>query len=146
MRQQIASHGRFPKLVLYCIFAVITISLSCDSEGKYDYRVLGPDETVNRYDIIVVSGNYQTGVIGKPLPDSLIVYVSQNYIPAKGWRVDFKIIKGEGTLSPENNVTDVGGYTGTTLTPGGIPGEIQVEITPFNSDRSVIFTATSTDQ
>ena len=143
MRHLIVSRNRFPKLVLYCIFAATTISLSCGSDGKFDYRTLGPDEDVKQYDILLVSGNRQTGVIGKPLPDSLVVYVSQNYLPEPSWTVEFKIILGEGTLSPVLNTTDVKGYTGTTLTPTGLPGEIQVEATPYYSDKSVIFTATS---
>ena len=144
MRHLIVSRNRFPKLVLYCIFAATTISLSCGSDGKFDYRTLGPDEDVKQYDILLVSGNHQTGVIGKPLPDSLVVYVSQNYLPEPSWTVAFKIILGEGTLSPVLNTTNVKGYTGTTLTPTGLPGEIQVEATPYYSDQSVIFTATST--
>jgi len=144
MRHLIVSRNRFPKLVLYCIFAATTISLSCGSDGKFDYRTLGPDEDVKQYDILLVSGNRQTGVIGKPLPDSLVVYVSQNYLPEPSWTVAFKIILGEGTLSPVLNTTNVKGYTGTTLTPTGLPGEIQVEATPYYSDKSVIFTATST--
>ncbi len=143
MRHLIVSRNRFPKLVLYCIFAATTISLSCGSDGKFDYRTLGPDEDVKQYDILLVSGNRQTGVIGKPLPDSLVVYVSQNYLPEPSWTVAFKIILGEGTLSPVLNTTNVKGYTGTTLTPTGLPGEIQVEATPYYSDKSVIFTATS---
>jgi len=144
MRQLILSRNRFPKLVLYCIFAATTISLSCGSDDNYDYRPLGPDGDVKQYDILLVSGNHQTGVIGKPLPDSLVVYVSQNYLPEPAWTVEFKIILGEGTLSPVRNITDVKGYTGTTLTPTGLPGEIKVEATPYYSDKSVIFTATST--
>lgn len=146
MRQLIFSRNRFPKLVMYCIFAATTISLSCESDGKYDYRTLSPDEYVKQYDILLVSGNHQTGIIGKPLPDSLVVYVSQNYLPEPAWTVEFKIIMGEGTLSPVQNITDVKGYTGTTLTPTGLPGEVKVEATPYNSYQSVIFTATSTAQ
>ena len=144
MRHLIVSRNRFPKLVLYCIFAATTISLSCESDGKYDFRVHDPNEEVKQYDILLVSGNHQTGVIGKPLPDSLVVYVSQNYLPEPAWTVEFNIIMGEGTLSPVRNTTNVKGYTGITLTPTGLPGEIKVEATPFYSDKSVIFTATST--
>jgi hypothetical protein len=139
MRQLILNCNRFPKLVLFCIFAVSAFLLSCEKDG---WHVINPNEE-DPYNIIVAKGNYQTGVIGTVLPDSLVVYVSKNNVPAQGWRVDFKITQGEGILSPPSTITNIGGYTGTTFTPSGLPGEIKVEATPFYSTKSVVFTITS---
>ncbi len=143
MRQLILNLRKFPKLVFLSIFAVSAFLLSCEKDDRYDVHVVNPDEA-DPYNIIVAKGNYQTGDVGKALTDSLMVYVSKNNIPAKGWRVDFKITQGEGTLSPASDATDIRGYTGTTFTPSGLPGEIKVEATPFTSTKSVVFTITST--
>ena len=143
MRHLIVNFNIFPKLALCCIVAAAAIFLSCEKDDKYDYRVIGPDENENQFDILLVSGNRQTGVVGQPLADSLVVYVSENHLAKPSWRVNFKIIRGEGTLSPASNATDANGFTATTLTPTGLPGEIQVEATPYYGEKSVIFTATS---
>ncbi|MBW1699810.1 MAG: hypothetical protein JRK26_23800 [Deltaproteobacteria bacterium] len=146
MRTLVVRFDMLPRIVLCCIFAAAVFSLSCEKDDKYDYRVLGPGEDEKQIDIMLVSGNNQTGVVDEPLQDSLVVYVSENYIPKQAWTVEFKVVQGEGTLSPASNITDVKGYTATTLTPTGLPGEIKVEATPFYSDQSVIFTATSIAQ
>jgi hypothetical protein len=143
MRQLILNRGKFPILVLFCIFAVSAFLLSCPKDDRYDVHVINPDEA-DPYNIIVAKGNYQTGAVGKVLPDSLMVYVSKNLVPAQGWQVDFKITQGEGTLSPVSNITDIKGYTGTTFTPSGLPGEIKIVATPYYSSKSVTFTITST--
>jgi len=143
MRQLILNRSGFPKLVLFFIFAISTFLLSCEKDDRYDIHVINPDDE-DPYNIIVARGNYQTGAVGKALTDSLMVYVSKNNVPAQGWQVDFKITQGEGTLSPASNITDLTGYTGTTFTPSGLPGEIKVEATPYYSKKSVIFTITST--
>ena len=143
MRHLIDNFNIFPKLALGCIITAAALFLSCEKDDKYDYKVIGPDENVNQYDIILVSGNRQTGVVDQPLADSLVVYVSENHLAKASWKVEFQIIRGEGTLSPRSNVTDANGFTATTLTPTGLPGEIQVQATPLYGDKSVIFTATS---
>lgn len=143
MRQRIVIHNRFSKLFLACIFAVNILSLSCEKDDKYDYHVINPDDQGPQADIMLVSGNNQTGVVGSPLPDSLIVYVSLEYVPKPSWTVNFEIIQGEGTLSMAANVTDTRGYTWTMLTPTGLPGEVKVKASPFLSDSSVVFTATA---
>ena len=143
MRQLIDSFSIFPKLALCCIVTAAAFFLSCEKDDKYDYQVIGPGENENQLDILLVSGNRQTGVVDQPLADSLVVYVSDNHLAKPSWTVNFQIIQGEGTLSPASNVTDAKGYTATTLTPTGLPGEIKVEATPFYGEKSVMFTATS---
>ena len=146
MRQQIIIRKGFPRLVLFILFAFTAIFIACEKDDKYDYRVVGPDEEIPQADIMLVSGNNQTGVIGSALPDSLVVYVSENYVPKKAWTVNFKVIEGEGTVIPSAAATDINGYVATTLTPSGLPGVIKVEAKPFYSDNTVIFTATSIDE
>jgi hypothetical protein len=143
MRHLIDSFNIFPKLVLCCIVTAAALFLSCEKDDKYDYRVIGPDENEKQLDILLVSGNRQTGVVDQPLADSLVVYVSENHLAKPSWTVNFKIIQGEGTLSPTSNATDANGFTATTLTPTGLPGQIQVEATPFYGEKSVVFIATS---
>ena len=143
MKQLIGSFNIFPKLALCCIVTAAAFFLSCEKDDKYDYHVIGPDENEKQLDILLVSGNRQTGVVDVPLADSLVVYVSENHLPKPSWRVNFQITQGEGTLSPASNVTDAKGYTATTLTPTGLPGQIQVEATPFYGEKSVVFIATS---
>ena len=146
MRQQISIRKGFSNLVLFLLFAFTAIIISCEKDDKYDYHVVGPGEETPQADIMLVSGNNQTGVIGSPLPDSLVVYVSENYISKKGWTVNFKVIEGEGTVTPSSAATDIAGHVATTLTPTGLPGTIKVEAKPFYSDNTVIFTATSVDE
>lgn len=111
MRQMILNRSGFPKLVLFCIFAVSAFLLSCEKDDRYNVHVINPDEA-DPYNIIVAKGNYQTGAVGKALTDSLMVYVSKNFVPAQAWQVDFKITQGERNLSPASNITDIRGYTG----------------------------------
>lgn len=49
----------------------------------------------------IVSGNNQTGTVGKPLPDPLVVKIrDQNGNPVPGVGVDFTVTLGDGTVQP----------------------------------------------
>ena len=94
MSQKVDSLCRFSRVTLYCLFAVTVFLSSCTKDDKYDYRVLEPEETEKAYKIMVVSGNRQTGAVGSQLPDSLVVYVSdENKLALPAWKVDFKVIR-----------------------------------------------------
>ncbi|HDY88185.1 MAG TPA: hypothetical protein ENH82_08745, partial [bacterium] len=55
-------------------------------------------------------------------------------------KVDFTIIKGEGTLSVENTTTDVNGQASTTLKLGNQLGLLEVEAKLSGTDTFVTFT------
>ena len=142
---RLAAFGnRLVGLVLFCMVAVILILSSCSDESSFDWQVTDPDENTKKLAIMVVAGNYQEASVEQTLPDSLVVFVSdQNLIPEPSWRVNFTVIFGEGTVSPASTITDLKGFAATSLTLGALTGEVKVLATPYMADSSVVFTATA---
>jgi Domain of unknown function (DUF4082) len=72
--------------------------------------------------IIGVSGDNQSGVVGTPLSNPLVVKVENiNGDPQSGVTVNFTITAGAGTVSPASAVTGSNGEASTSLTIGSIP-------------------------
>ncbi|MBN2288869.1 MAG: hypothetical protein JXQ83_06005 [Candidatus Glassbacteria bacterium] len=129
------------------VLAAAVFSLSCNSRDKSNWQVVDPETGIKTFTIKVVSGNYQNGVIGQTLPDSLVAYVAdENNYPEPAYPVEWWVNKGEGTMSPVRSITDVNGFTATTFTPSGLPGDMEVVGSPFSSKASVVFYVTVTGQ
>ncbi|MFZ9595798.1 MAG: Ig-like domain-containing protein [Bdellovibrionia bacterium] len=80
--------------------------------------------------ILIQSGNNQTGAINTPLTDSFQVLIKDLYnnpVPSQG--VTWAIIQGSGLLSPINSTTDSAGLASTRLTLGSTSGTYQVTAT-----------------
>ncbi len=81
--------------------------------------------------IIVLSGNNQTGQVGAPLTDSVVVRVLDQYgNPVSGAAVDWVPGTGGGTAAPATSLTGNGGRTATkwTLGSSGGPKSLSVQI------------------
>lgn len=85
--------------------------------------------------IIKVSGDNQTGTIGTPLPEALVVQVLDTAgNPQSGVTVNFTVTAGGGSLSPGSTVTGSNGQASTVLT---------LEAIPSGPNNAVIVTATA---
>ena len=99
----------------------------------------------------IVSGNNQSGEIGKPLNDPFVVKVlDQNGKPLQEIAVTFEVTAGGGRLSaPTNGKTDNNGQAEVKFTLGVNPGIYQVEARVAATDSlngtplTQIFTATA---
>jgi len=80
------------------------------------YASSTPSEAV---DIEIVSGNSQIGVVGLRLPQPFVVRaLDQSKNPVSGVPIAFAIMKGDGSLSVTQAVTDGAGSGSTVLTLG----------------------------
>jgi hypothetical protein len=69
--------------------------------------------------ITKVSGDGQIGAPGAPLPEPLLVCVTDmNGTPRPGVAVNFRVTTGQGAVSPAAATTDANGHASTTLTLG----------------------------
>ena len=134
------SRKRFFGFKALWIFAFLLVPLACEDEGIRDLHVIDPSDATRNFDIIIVSGNNQTGVIGDTLADSLVMYVTEDHVSAKSWNVDYRVIQGEGIFSPSTSITDLQGHTATTYIPLGSAGVHKLEAKPQLGEESVIFT------
>ncbi|HEY7634400.1 MAG TPA: Ig-like domain-containing protein [Gemmatimonadales bacterium] len=90
-----------------------------------------------------VSGNNQSGTIGEPLIDSLVVRVSDRFNnPVANalviWQAD-----GGGSVAPDSNRTDASGQAATLRILGDIPGTYVTFATVDGVDDRVTFTTTA---
>jgi len=73
--------------------------------------------------LTIVSGDGQTGPAGSPLPNPLIVRVSNSSgQPISGQMVTYAVTAGGGTLTPTSAFTDINGLAQAGWTLGVIPG------------------------
>ena len=81
--------------------------------------------------LIMISGNNQTGNINETLPQPFVVEARDDAnLPVAGVEVTFAVVSGEGTLSEEQPVvTGTNGRAATFLTFGSTPGEVVVTAT-----------------
>lgn len=92
--------------------------------------------------VVIVSGNGQTGRAGEQLAQPLVVrvqYPDGRAIPAVP--VTFEIATTRGTVNPVTVVSDTGGRASTQLTLGGTPGLVNVTAT-IPAPSSAQFTIT----
>ena len=94
--------------------------------------------------LTIVSGNGQSGAPNDTLPNQLEVKVTdQDGVAVPSKNVTFRIMHGEGTLSPGTALTDGNGQAQTTLTLGPNPGTILVEASIAESPEKPTFIATA---
>ena len=92
----------------------------------------------------MVSGNNQSGEVGKPLAQPFVVGVlDQEGKPLQETAVTFRIIAGNGRLSAIRQNTDVYGQTRTTLTLGSRAGLHSVSAGISGIAQTQTFTATA---
>ena len=91
--------------------------------------------------IAKVSGDAQTGTIGQPLAQSLVVRVQDqfgNNVP--GASVTWTVLAGDGSTSPPNGATDGSGLATTQWTLGPVGGTHRVRA-QVSEDIATTFTA-----
>src|SRR4030095_14512720 len=67
--------------------------------------------------LVVVSGNSQTGSVGQPLSSPFVVKVTDaSGNPISGTNISFAVTAGGGTLNPAAATTNSQGLASTTLT------------------------------
>ena len=82
------------------------------------------------YDLVIVSGNNQTGQPGERLKQPLQVEaVNRQGHPVSGVAVRFSVAAGGGVLSDSTGITGVSGRVWTLLTLGAAPGVNKVTVT-----------------
>ena len=93
----------------------------------------------------IVSGNNQSGEVGKSLAQPFVVGVlDQDGKPLQGTAVTFAVTAGNGRLSKIMDTTDVYGQARTTLTLASRAGRHSVSASVSGIIRTQTFTATAT--
>jgi hypothetical protein len=92
--------------------------------------------------IVLTSGNGQTGTVGSPLPLPLVVTTEDDNADAlSGVTVDFEVLSGGGSVSPTSMDTDGSGQAMTTLTLGTTVGRISVQASAAGTNVTpIVFT------
>ena len=92
----------------------------------------------------IVSGNDQSGEVGKPLAQPFVVgMLDQDGKPLQGTAVTFTVTAGSGRLSGHTIHTDVYGQARTTLTLGSGAGRHSVTARATGISQTRTFTATA---
>lgn len=96
----------------------------------------------------IVAGNEQTGVVGTPLPNPLVVAVKDEARQGiAGVPVTFMVTAGSGVLGSEVIITDASGLAANTLTPTATATvEDPIEVTASVDGRERVFTATASGE
>src|SRR6185312_5219067 len=93
--------------------------------------------------LTVVRGDGQNGTVGQPLPDSLVIRVTDRFDnPVAGAEVTWSADNG-GSVAPATSTTDADGRAATTRILGADPGTFptRATVTGFSGDPAV-FVAT----
>lgn len=120
-----------------------------DDQGNvrdYFSIIKGSENTGPASQLVMSSGNNQTGLVGATLPNSFVVRVlDANNNPVSGIAVTFEIASGSGSLSnSQPQITGGNGKASTVLTFGSASGEVTVKATALGlSGSPQIFTATA---
>jgi plastocyanin len=90
---------------------------------------------------VSVAGNEQTGRVGEPLADPIVVAVTEDGQPAPGVTLSWATTGG-GEMTPASGTTDAGGIASSTWTLGTVPGTQTASATVSGASGSpVTFTA-----
>jgi adhesin/invasin len=92
--------------------------------------------------LAVVRGDRQNGTVGQPLPDSLVVRVTDRFgDPVPGAEVTWTADNG-GTVDPPTSLTDGAGRAATMRTLGSQPGTYttRASVTGFEVDPAIFVT------
>jgi hypothetical protein len=92
--------------------------------------------------IVLVSGGGQSGPIGKPLLNPIVVKaVASDGVPVAGTTINFQA-QGSGTAVPASAVTNSSGVAQTTWTLGTVVGNQNMSVSIPNSPASTTVSAT----
>lgn len=96
--------------------------------------------------ILLTSGNEQTGTVAKPLTEPFVVtLIDTDGNVVVGFPVTFEVTGGDGSVSPQQVRSDALGQVKTTLTLGATAGSNTVEARARGlSETPVVFTAAGT--
>jgi hypothetical protein len=123
----------------------VTAEISSSGIDQVSFTAVG--NPGDPYDIIIISGNGQSDVVGAELLDPLVVQVTDQFgNPVSNTEVWFIVAAGNGSIDTLNPVlTDINGTAQTTLTMGPSPATniVTAEIVG-NGTTLVSFIATST--
>ena len=112
-----------------CLFALVALVWALAGCGKDD-APSSPADSEPSYDLVIVSGNNQTGQPGERLKQPLQVEaVNRQGYPVSGVVVRFSVAAGGGVLSDSTGITGVSGRVWTLLTLGATPGVNKVTVT-----------------
>jgi len=93
---------------------------------------------------VSTASNGQTGVVGQPLAQPIVVHVSdQNGAGIANVVVTWTVVTGDGTVSSPTSLTDANGDASITWTLGDVVGEQTLRASIANG-ASVTITATAT--
>jgi hypothetical protein len=97
-------------------------------------------------EILLVSGDNQSGPVNSVLPSPLTVLVRDaTSSPVSGVAVSWAVTAGQGNLGSSTSVTNINGLASTTLTLGPIAETVTVEASVLGLTGSPVqFTATAT--
>ena len=96
--------------------------------------------------IAAASGDLQTGVVGQPLANPVVVsVVDQNGVALSGVVVSWEVLGQSGSVSSPTSTTDVNGQASVIWTLGTEAGTDSLRASLANGS-SVIFTATAVEE
>jgi hypothetical protein len=129
-RKGIASH--------LAVAALVGLVAACGSDGPS-----GLDS--NEFELVVVSGSDQSGVVGTVLADPLVVAVRRKSdgVGEEGATVTWRVIQGDGELTRTSAATDGEGDATTRLILGDAPGDLQVRASVTGLDPVVLGSLTA---
>ncbi len=128
-----------------CYLAVATAALAVPACGGSDL-VLPSEGTAAS--ISIVQGNSQTGTVGAPLADSLVVRVLDKAgRPVPDQPVSWTVVAGGGSVAPTSVSTDANGRAAVSWTLGSGAGTQQVQAKPTGNgapaDLQALFSASA---
>ena len=135
-----------------------TVVILGNSSGTVivEATAFGVDEAVARFSassmdlppssIRIEDGDEQVGIIGSPLPNSLVVVVlDERDDPVQGITVQFEVISGDATVMASSDTTDSLGKARAQVILGMDPGNIGLQATVSSIGAVVNFVAASVD-
>ena len=119
--------------------------LVCAGLAACTYEFPGDVDVLEGTNLVITSGDAQTGVVGSALTAPLLVTTTDlDGEPIANLSIDFVVTAGGGEVDPPSIRTDIRGQAQTTLTLGHVPGANSVEVrTPGIELDPVQFSATA---
>jgi hypothetical protein len=112
--------------LLGCGLALLLLT-GCDAAGPFGS---GGGGVRFELSLVVISGSGQVvprgGVESEPL---VVRIVDQHNDPFPGFSVDWRVVRGEGTLGAASSVADNDGYARVTYISEDSPGDVEVTAT-----------------
>src|SRR5580765_2776082 len=116
------------------VYSTAVLSLLLAATLKCGHEEIAPEKDPAA--ITVVAGNEQTGVVGRPLADPLVIQVSDlSGDPVSDQTVRFRLPQGgQGSVAPSQATTSADGHAATRVVLGTLAGpwEIYAEVTTLD--------------